>query len=179
MRCLFQMPGREKSRHKQAAQPRKQTPSIICISTSHTLPPPPPSPPRPWQRCSTATLSLLGGGTGTPGTVLTNAVTQGGPVEAGLAAHDTTVGAQAVLAPPRATDGIPVLFTLIHICREESKERSDEDPACSLQHLGQAQLARCSDPLLVLTSHQQIGVLGAELPSPLHWLHPPPRIPGG
>lgn len=101
-------------------------------------------------------------------------------MEAGLAAHDTTVGAQAVLAPPRAADGIPVLFTLIHICREESKGRSDEDPACSLQHLGQAQLARGSDPLLVLlTSHQQIGVLGTELPSPLHWLHPPPRIPGG
>lgn len=83
-------------------------------------------PPCPWQRCPTATLSLLGGRTGTPGAVLTNAVTQGSPVEARLAAHDTTVGAQAVLAPPRATDGIPVLFTLIHICREESKKSNGQ-----------------------------------------------------
>lgn len=42
-------------------------------------------------------------------------------MEARLAAHNTTVGAQAVLAPPCATDGIPIFFTLIHICREESK----------------------------------------------------------
>lgn len=42
-------------------------------------------------------------------------------MEARLAAHDTTVGAQAVLAPPRAADGIPIFFTLIHICRKESK----------------------------------------------------------
>lgn len=43
-------------------------------------------------------------------------------MEARLAAHDTTVGAQAVLAPPCAADGIPIFFTLIHVCREESKE---------------------------------------------------------
>lgn len=42
-------------------------------------------------------------------------------MEARLAAHDTAVGAQAVLAPPCATDGIPIFFTLIHICRDESK----------------------------------------------------------
>lgn len=42
-------------------------------------------------------------------------------MEARLAAHDTAVGAQAVLAPPRATDGIPIFFTLIHVCREEGK----------------------------------------------------------
>lgn len=42
-------------------------------------------------------------------------------MEARLAAHNTTVGAQAVLAPPRATDGIPVFFTLIHVCRKKGK----------------------------------------------------------
>lgn len=120
MQCLFQMPGREKSRHKQAARPRKQTLGIICLPTGHMLPPPPPSPPRPWQRCPTAPLSLQGGDRARQA-VLTDAVTQGRPVEAGLAAHDAAVGAQAVLAPPRAADGIPVLLTLIHVCREQGK----------------------------------------------------------
>lgn len=69
-----------------------------------------PQPPRPRQ-----------GGDRAMQAVLTDAVTQGRPVEAGLAAHDTAVGAQAVLAPPRAADGIPVFLTLIHVCREQGK----------------------------------------------------------
>lgn len=42
-------------------------------------------------------------------------------MEARLAAHDTAVGAQAVLAAPCAADGIPIFLTLIHICREETE----------------------------------------------------------
>lgn len=92
--------------------------SALSASTSYTFSPPPP---QSWQRYPTATLSLPEGRTGTPGAVLTNAVTQGGPVEARLAAHDTTVRAQAVLAPPCAADGISIFFTLIHICREKGQ----------------------------------------------------------
>lgn len=158
MWCLFQMPGREKSRRKQAAQPRKQTLSIICLSTSHTFPPPP-SPLVPLAEVShNLPCSCQGERQETRG-VLTNAVTQGGPMEARLAAHNTTVGAQAVLAPPCATDGIPIFFTLIHVCREESKAMRMVrwGPCCSMQHLDLLQLARVLEPVLVLlTSHQQL-----------------------
>lgn len=101
---------------------------------------------------------------------LTNAVTQGCPVEARLATHDTTVGAQAVLASPCATDGIPIFLTFIHVCRESGKRTGmvNWGPACSGHSLGQTQFARSSALLVLLASHQQIWVLGSsqdDLPS--------------
>lgn len=99
-------------------------------------------------------------GDGDTEAILTNAVTRGCPVEARLAAHDTTVGAQAVLAPPCATDGIPIFLTFVHICRERGKGTGmvSWGPACSGHSLGQAQFVRPS-ALLVLHASLSAGKL--------------------
>lgn len=58
---------------------------------------------------------------------LTDAVSGGGQVEAGLAALDTAVGARVILTPPGPTHRVSAVLALINVC-PQSHERIQEGP---------------------------------------------------
>lgn len=81
--------------------------------------------------------------------LLTNAVSRRGHVEARLAAQDATVGARAVLTPPGPTRRVSRVLTLVNIC-PQSRGKGRKWPS------------HCSDPTsLALQGHvpQALGSL--------------------